>query len=126
MRKIKTHNAPLPAGHYSQAIVHNDLVFVSGQLPIDPNTGEKLTGEIEKQTTQVFDNLKAILHASDSSVSKLLKVTIYLSDISLWDRVNSVYTSFMGENKPARSIVPTRELHHGVNIEVEAIAATNG
>lgn len=123
LKNIKTTDAPAPAGHYSQAVVYNNMVFVSGQLPIVPSTGERLTGEIEQQARQVFKNLEAILRASESSLASLLKVTIYLPDISLWDRVNKVYTEFLGDSKPARSVVPTRELHYGVKIEVEAIAA---
>ncbi|MFP4018023.1 MAG: RidA family protein [Bacteroidales bacterium] len=123
-KSITTKDAPQPAGHYSQAVVYNNLVFISGQLPIDPSTGERLTGEIEQQARQVFKNVEAILRASESSLANLLKVTIYLPDISLWDKVNKVYTEFLGESKPARSVVPTRDLHYGVKIEVEAIAAT--
>jgi 2-iminobutanoate/2-iminopropanoate deaminase len=124
MEKIYTENAPKPAGHYSQAVVHNGLVFVSGQIPIDPVTGTKLTGEIEAQTHQVLKNLESILQASGSDLSHLLKVNLYVSDMSLWDRVNTVYAEFMGDNKPARAVIPTRELHYGFKIEVEAVAAT--
>ena len=123
MKKIQTDNAPIPAGHYSQAIVHNGLVYVSGQLPIDPLTGEKKTGPIEHQTRQVLKNLSAILEASGSSLARVLKVTIYISDISLWEKVNKVYSQFFGDHRPARAVVPTRDLHFGFKIELEAIAA---
>ncbi len=124
MKQIYTENAPKPAGHYSQAMVHNGLVFVSGQLPVDPVTGTRLTGEIEAQTHQVLKNVESILEASNSDLSHLLKVNLYVSDISLWDKVNTVYSEFMGDNKPARAVIPTRELHYGFKIEVEAVAAT--
>ena len=123
MKSIKTGKAPLPGGHYSQAIVHNGLVYVSGQLPIDPQTGEKQTGSIEEQTKFVLQNLSAILDASGSSLNQVLKVTVYISDISLWGKVNEVYAEIFGDHRPARAIVPTRDLHFGFKIEVDAIAA---
>lgn len=123
MKLVHTPSAPSPAGHYSQAVVHNGTVYVSGQLPIDPETGEKRLGPIEEQTEQVLKNLAAILEAAGSGLDRVLKVTIYVSDISLWGGVNTVYAGFFGDHKPARAVVPTRELHHGFLIEVEAIAA---
>lgn len=125
MIEISTPNAPLPAGHYSQAIVHNDIVYVSGQLPINPQTGEKRIGSIEEQTEQALKNLSAILEAAGSDINRVLKTTVYVSDIALWDRVNVVYARFFGEHRPARAVVPTRELHFGFQIEIEAIAIVN-
>lgn len=126
MEQILTPGAPKPGGHYSQAIVHNGLVYVAGQLPIDPETGEKLTGSIEEQTERVLKSMAAILEAAGSGIDRLIKVTVYVSDIGLWDRVNAVYTEFMGESRPARAVVPTRELHYGFLIEMDAIAAISG
>jgi 2-iminobutanoate/2-iminopropanoate deaminase len=123
VKSVLTPNAPKPAGHYSQAIVHNRLTYVSGQLPIDPQTGEKRIGSIEEQTEQALRNLAEILTASGSSLASVIKTTIYISDIRLWDRVDAVYTRFFGEHRPARAIVPTRELHFGFQVEIEAIAA---
>ena len=111
MIEISTQNAPLPAGHYSQAIVHGHLVFVSGQLPVDPQTGEKRLGSIEEQTEQALKNLSAILEAAGSGINQVLKTTVYVSDIALWDRVNAVYSKFFHEHRPARAVVPTKELH---------------
>jgi 2-iminobutanoate/2-iminopropanoate deaminase len=122
MRKISTQNAPQPAGHYSQAIVHNGVVYVSGQLPIDPKTGEKRVGSIEEQAEQALKNLSAILKAAGSDISRVVKTTVYVSHIELWDRVNAVYAKFFGEHRPARAVVPTRDLHYGFQIEIEAIA----
>ncbi len=122
MERVFTKKAPAPAGHYSQAIIHNDLIFISGQLPIHPETGEKKTGAIEEQTQQALENISAILTASGSSLDKVLKVTVYIADIALWDRVNRVYADFFKEHKPARAVVPTRQLHFGFQIEIEAIA----
>ncbi|MGB9594032.1 MAG: RidA family protein [Anaerolineae bacterium] len=123
MHAITTPDAPMPAGHYAQAIVHDGLVFVSGQLPIDPRTGHKRVGSIEEQTEQALRNVEAILRASGSSLNKVLKTTVYVSDIALWDRVNAVYARFFGDHRPARAVVPTRELHFGFQVEIEAIAA---
>ena len=125
MKAIKTDRAPIPAGHYSQAIVHNGLAYVSGQLPIDPKTGEKVAGSIEEQTRLVLQNLSAILEASGSSLNRVLQVTVYISDISLWGKVNGVYAEIFGDHKPARAIVPTRDLHFGFKIEAAAVAAVH-
>jgi len=120
--EISTPNAPRPAGHYSQAIVHGDIVYVSGQLAIDPQTGEKRLGSIEEQTEQALKNVAEILKAANSDLSQVLKTTVYISDIALWERVNAVYARFFGEHRPARAVVPTRDLHYGFQIEIEAIA----
>jgi len=125
MEKVTTSNAPCPGGHYSQAIAHNGLVFVSGQLPIDPATGEKIFGSIEEQTDQVLKNVAVILEAAGSSLDRVLKTTVYVSDIQLWARVNGIYAKFFGDHRPARAVVPTNLLHHGFLIEIEAIAALN-
>lgn len=122
---VFTRDAPAPAGHYSQAIVCNGLVFVAGQLSIDPVTGEKKLGSIEEQTELTLRNIAAILKAANSDISRLLKVTIYVADISLWDTVNAVYASFLGETRPARATIPTGKLHSGFLIEIDAIAAVN-
>lgn len=125
IKKIQTANAPNPAGHYSQAIVYNELVYVSGQLAIDPRTGERKLGSIEEQTEQVLKNIAEILKAADSDLGRALKMTVYVADINLWQAVNTVYARVMGEHRPARAIVPTKELHYGFLIEMDCIAATN-
>lgn len=124
IKTINTQNAPLPRGHYSQAVVYNGLVFVAGQLAIDPQTGEKKLGSIEEQTEQVLRNVAEILKAADSDLSRVLKMTLYVSDINLWGAVNIVYERLMGEHRPARAVIPTRDLHYGFLIEIDAIAAT--
>lgn len=124
IKYVSTPNAPAPGGHYSQSIVHNGIVYVSGQLPINPQTGEKILTSIEEQTRQVLENISEILKASGSDLSRVLKMTIYISDINLWSAVNTVYQEVMGDYRPARAVVPTRELHYGFQIEIEAVAAT--
>jgi 2-iminobutanoate/2-iminopropanoate deaminase len=123
METISTADAPAPAGHYSQAIVHGGLVFVSGQLPIDPVTRSPRTGPIEEQTELALRNLAAVLAGSGSGIDRVLKTTVYVSDIELWGRVNQAYAAFFGEHRPARAVVPTRDLHFGCLVEIDAIAA---
>lgn len=125
MREISTPNAPKPSGHYSQAIVHDNIIYVSGQLPIEPNTGEKRTGSIEEQTEQALKNLAEILKAAGSDLSQVLRATVYISDIELWGRVNAVYARFFGKQRPARAVVPVENLHHGFQIEIEAMAVVS-
>jgi 2-iminobutanoate/2-iminopropanoate deaminase len=120
---VFTPKAPAPAGHYSQATVHDGTVYVSGQLPIDPATGAKKLGRIEEQAEQALRNLAAILEAAGSDLAHVLKVTVYLADIGQWEAVNAVYARFFGDHKPARAVVPTGVLHHGFLIEIEAVAA---
>jgi len=122
IKTVLTADAPAPGGHYSQAVVYNGLVFVAGQLAIKAN-GERVLDSIEAQTEQAMANVAAILRAAGSDLSRLLKVTIYISDIDLWGAVNQVYTRLMGEHRPARAVVPVKELHYGFQIEIEAIAA---
>jgi 2-iminobutanoate/2-iminopropanoate deaminase len=130
LRKIQTPNAPTPAGHYSQAIVHNGLVYVAGQLGIDPRASEQrdrasYSGSIEEQTEQALKNVSEILKAAGSDLSRVLKMTIYVSDINLWGPVNAVFAKVMGEHRPARAIVPIKDLHYGYQIEIETIAAVS-
>src|SRR5215212_213569 len=121
---VHTQDAPAPAGHYSQAVVYNGLVYVTGQLAIDPLTGEQRLGSIEEQTEQALKNVAAILKAAGSDLSRVLKMTVYISDIGLWGRVNEVYARMLGEHRPARAVIPVGELHYGFLIEIEAVAAT--
>jgi len=122
IKTVLAEDAPAPGGHYSQAVVYNGLVFVAGQLAIKAN-GERVLDSIEAQTEQAMANVAAILRAAGSDLSRLLKVTIYISDIALWGAVNQVYARLMGEHRPARAVVPVKELHYGFQIEIEAIAA---
>ena len=124
IERITTTNAPKPGGHYSQAVVHNGLVFVSGQLSVDPATGEKRLGSIEEQTEQALHNVHEVLQAAGSDWDRVLKMTVYVADINLWEAVNKVYARVLGEHRPARAVIPTGPLHYGFLIEIEAIAAT--
>ena len=121
IRKVETEKAPIPAGHYSQAVVAGGFVFISGQIPVVPVTREKVTGSIEEQTLQVLKNIVAIAEASGSSAGKIVKMTIYISDMDYWPLVNNVFADFFADPKPARAIVPVKDLHYGFKVEADAI-----
>jgi 2-iminobutanoate/2-iminopropanoate deaminase len=123
MQKVQTNDAPIPKGHYSQAVIHNGLIFVSGQLAINPETGEPVTGSIEAQTEQCLLNVEQVLFAAGSDLQHVLKMTIYVSDESLWGAVNETYKRILGEHKPARAIIPVGKFRGDFLIEIEAIAA---
>lgn len=123
MQVVRTDAAPLPAGHYSQGIVHNGVVYVAGQLPMAPGSSDRTVGTMAQQTEQTLRNVEAVLQAAGSGLDKVLQMTIYVSDISLWGEVNVAYARIMGEHKPARAVVPVKELHYGYQIEIQAIAA---
>jgi 2-iminobutanoate/2-iminopropanoate deaminase len=122
MEVIRTDGAPMPAGHYSQAVVHGGFVFVAGQLPIVPGQREHRPGSAAGQTEQTLRNVQAILAAAGSGLDRVVQMTIYVSDISLWGEVNATYARIMGDHRPARAVVPVKELHHGYQIEIQAIA----
>lgn len=123
MRNIYLPNIPKPAGHYSPGVVHNGLVYVSGQLPLDPETREPFTGDIGTQTELALRNVEGVLTEAGSSLDQILQVTIYISDIELWGKVNEAYARVLGGHKPARAIVPVKDLHFDTGIEIQAIAA---
>ncbi len=123
MEKVRVENIPGPKGHYSPAVVHNGLIFVSGQLPWNHATGEIETGSIEKQTELALRNVENILQAAGSDLDHVVQMTIYVSEMDDWDKVNEVYKRILGEHRPARAIVPVKTLHFGTEIEIQAIAA---
>ena len=122
IKKIQPANQPAPKGHYSSGVSHNGLIFVSGQLPINHATGEVETGDIEKQTELALRNVEAILLVANSDLNHVLQFTIYVSEMDDWDKVNKTYARILGEHKPARAIVPVKDLHFGTKIEIQAIA----
>lgn len=122
MKFIRTTNALRANGHYSQAIVHQGLVFVSGILPFHRDTGEFVEGGIRIQMETVFENLDSILSAAGTDKNHVLRATVYIPNVELWDEVDEVYKQYFGEHRPARCVVPTNELHYGSNIELEVIA----
>ena len=122
MKKISTDKAPAAIGPYSQAIVHGDLLFTSGQIPINPETGSVEAQGITEQTEQVMKNLGAVLTAAGTCYEKAIKTTCFLADIADFAAFNEVYAKYFTE-KPARSCVAVKDLPKGVLVEVEVIAA---
>ena len=114
--------APKRTAHYTPAVRSGNLVCISGQLPIDPMTGEHCKGNIAEQTKRVLENVNLLAHLAGAQKEEIMKVTIYISDIELWGEVNQIYADFFGDHKPARTIVPAPNLHYGFLIEMDAMA----
>ncbi len=119
---VSTENAPKAIGPYSQAVMANGFVFCSGQIPIDPISGELVTGSITEQTRQVLSNLAAVLEAARSSMDRVIKVTVFLKDMNDFKEMNEEYSKWFIENPPARAAVEVARLPKDVGIEIEAIA----
>ncbi|MBT3182556.1 MAG: RidA family protein [Deltaproteobacteria bacterium] len=124
LKMIQTDNAPAAVGPYSQAVRAGNLLFCSGQIPLDPATGElKLfDGNVAEQTKLVMSNLEAVLKSEELTFDNVIKTTIFLSDMSNFGNVNEVYASYFGEYKPARACVAVKTLPKNVDVEIEAIA----
>jgi len=123
MRMVDTAHSLNSNGHYTPAVVHGGLVYVSGQLPINHEAGATLpSGGIEEQTKQALYNLDYVLDQAGASKEQVLKTTIYIPNIEYWPMVNKIYAEFFGSHKPARTIVPTTELHFKSLIEIDAVA----
>jgi 2-iminobutanoate/2-iminopropanoate deaminase len=120
---ISTDRAPAAAGHYSQATKHDGLIHVSGQLPVQSHGAHDTGAAFDDQVRLAMTNLLAILHAAGSAPRGLIKVTAYIVGIENWPRFNAVYAEILGDSKPARSVVPVPELHHGYLVEIDAVAA---
>jgi 2-iminobutanoate/2-iminopropanoate deaminase len=121
---IATTNAPGAVGPYSQAIRTDHLVFTAGQVPLDPATGTLVTGPIEDQTRRVLENVKAVLEAAGTSLDRVVKMTVFMTDLGDFKRMNAVYAEFFPDAPPARSAVQVGALPLGADIEIEAIALT--
>lgn len=122
MQTVTAQNAPAAIGPYAQAVKSNGFIFCSGQIPLIPETGELLCSDISKETAQVMENLSAVLLAAGSSFDKVVKTTIYLTDLNDFPAVNEMYGSFFGEQKPARTTVAVAALPKGARVEIDAIA----
>ena len=123
MEPVFTKDAPAPAGHYAQGILHAGLVYVSGQLGKDAARPEAPPGILEEQTERALRNVEAVLLAAGSDLAHVLQMTVYVSDAAFWGRVNAVYARVMGDHRPARAIVPVKEFRGGWQIEIAAVAA---
>jgi 2-iminobutanoate/2-iminopropanoate deaminase len=119
---VATEEAPAAIGPYSQAVVAGGVVYASGQIPLDPKTGEVERGDVGAQTHRVFRNLRAVLQAAGSDLDHVLRCTVYLSDMADFGTVNGIYAEYFGEHRPARATVQAGGLPKGVDVEIDAIA----
>lgn len=120
--QISTKNAPAAIGPYSQAIEVNGMIFTSGMIPINPQTGELVTGSVEEQAEQAFTNLKALIEASGSAMDKVVKTVVFIQDMNDFAKINAIYEKYFTEPYPARSCVEVARLPKDVALEVEAVA----
>lgn len=119
---IATEKAPSAIGPYSQGIIAGNIVYTSGQLPIDPESGELLKGDIEKETKQCLENVKAIIEEAEGTLADIVKVNVYVTNMDNFSRINKVYGEYFTDHKPARSLVEVSKLPQNGDIEIEAIA----
>lgn len=122
MKFHKIEGSKPSSGHYTPAVSANGFLFISGQVPVEPITGEKYSGGIEEQFMGILNNLKRLLEDSGSNLDNVVKVNIYVPDAENWGIVNEIYSKFFGKHKPARAIIPCGKLHKGYLLELEAIA----
>ena len=122
-QQIASENAPKAIGPYSQAIVHDGIVYCSGQIPLDPATGQMIDGDVAAQTERVLANLKAVLEAAGSSLEDVLKTTVFLKNLGDFSKMNEVYAKHFGAVAPARSTVEAARLPRDVQVEIDCIAA---
>jgi 2-iminobutanoate/2-iminopropanoate deaminase len=121
--RVSTDSAPAALGPYSQAIILNGMVYASGQIALDPATGQLAEGDVQAQTHRVLRNLTAVLEAAGSSLAHVVKTTVFLTNMSNFAAMNEVYATYFGDTPPARSTVAVAELPKGAQVEIEAIAA---
>jgi 2-iminobutanoate/2-iminopropanoate deaminase len=121
IQNINTDRAPAAIGPYSQAVVAAGMLYVSGQIPLDPKTGEVVSGGISAQTKQVLENLKAVVEAAEGGMDKIVKVTIYITDMQQFSVVNEIYGTYFSAPYPARACVEVSQLPKGVEVEMDAI-----
>jgi 2-iminobutanoate/2-iminopropanoate deaminase len=121
-RPVSTEHAPKAIGPYAQAVIHNGLVYLSGQIPLDPASGQIVEGGIGEQTERSLENIKSVLAASGSSLEAVLKTTVYLRDIADFPKMNEVYGRYFGSNPPARSTIQAGALPRNAMVEIDAIA----
>ncbi len=126
IQTIKTDRAPAAIGPYSQAVVVDGWVFASGQIPLDPSTGEQEKGSVAAQTDLVLRNLQALLQDSGADLETVVKTTVFLSDMERFSEMNEVYARHLGDHRPARAAVQAAALPKGVDVEIEAIARVKG
>ncbi|MEM7415448.1 MAG: RidA family protein [Gemmatimonadota bacterium] len=126
LQSVHTDHAPAAIGPYSQAVVTDGWVFCSGQIPLDPESGELLTGSVTEQTELVLRNLRAVLEAAGSSMDHVVKTTVFLSDMNTFAEMNEVYAQHFGEHRPARAAVQAGALPKFCDVEIECVARVRG
>ncbi|MGI6457878.1 MAG: RidA family protein [bacterium] len=119
---ISPQDGPAPVGPYSPGVVANGFVFVSGQIPLHPETGQIITSNFDAQVRQVIENMRSVLKAAGADLDDVVKVTIFLSDLSNFERLNEIYSEYFGQSKPARTTVQAARLPKNVDVEMDAIA----
>jgi 2-iminobutanoate/2-iminopropanoate deaminase len=124
MDYVSTPDAPKAIGPYSQAVKANGLVYTSGQISLDPATGNLVAGTFEEQVHRVFRNLEAVLREAGSSFDRVLKATVYLTDLANFQTLNTIYAEYFGEHKPARTTVGVSQLPKGSAVEIDLVALT--
>lgn len=122
-RAVVTEKAPRAIGPYSQGIASGGFLFLSGQVPLDPATGELVRGTVGEEVARVLENLKGVLEAAGSGLERVVKTTVYLTDLGDFEAMNGVYARYFGSNRPARSTIQVAALPRGARVEVDAIAA---
>jgi len=123
MRAISTDKAPKAIGPYSQGIAASGFLFLSGQVPLDPGTGQLVQGTVQEEVTRVLENLKGVLEAAGSGLQRVVRTTVYLTSLEDFTAMNEVYARYFGEHRPARSTVQVAALPRGARIEIDAIAS---
>ncbi len=123
---ISTDKSPKAIGPYSQAMIHDGIAYLSGQIPLDPATNQLVTGDIAIQTERVLENLKALLEACGSGLGSVLKTTVYLKDMGDFPKMNEIYGRYFSQNPPARATVEAARLPRDVAVEIDAIAVVEG
>lgn len=123
MRTISSDRAPKAIGPYSQGIAASGFLFLSGQVPLDPETGDLVHGTVREEVTRVMDNLKAVIEAAGSGLDRVVRTTVYLTDLQDFAAMNEVYARYFGAHRPARSTVQVAALPKGARVEIDAIAA---
>lgn len=122
MEIIATPDAPKAIGPYSQAVVHHGLLYTSGQISLDPATGNLVEGDFESQVHRVFQNLAAVLRAAGSDFNRVLKATVYLTDLANFQALNTIYAEYFGDHKPARTTIGVAQLPRGSAVEIDLVA----
>lgn len=122
MKTVNTPNAPQAIGPYSQAVITESMIYTSGQIPLDPTTGEVVEGDIAAQTRQALDNLRGIIEAAGSSMDKVVKTTVFIKDMNDFAAINKIYAEYFKDKYPARSCIEVARLPKDVRIEIEAFA----